>query len=410
MALQAPWPIDGKEYTAEAISAWAGTRTRGVFAADDCLQVTASGMNLTLSPGVAWLKAAYQGQVSKYFGQVLYNNAPITIPVVRPGVYNYYCRVVLGIDMTTTPWTPYFDVKFGPGFTFPQNPPQYPPVERSANRDEIGLGYFTLTAGATNIIFYDSRLDESVCGLMRDAVTGIPTQALYQSWYTWFENVQYEWENYKNDFGQAFVDVSSAVAGAATATQAALTAAYNANKATEKLGDALATVADIDLRLSQQYIPIYTQNSDGFTPMPQNTGVPLAPDMFMKSVNRGGGQFADYTPPRNALHRYVFYIQCPPWLELRDYSGGNAISVGVLFGNWTQDDLDNMVDGEEWGYFEHFTITYGGGEDLKIVGRNGQMIELKGFGDAGFAGYLYQPKSLYSQVKLEFVEMVKIYV
>ena len=52
------FPLDNTEYEAKALGAWCGTRTRGVFSADGHYAVSANGgMAVSLSPGLAWLKA-----------------------------------------------------------------------------------------------------------------------------------------------------------------------------------------------------------------------------------------------------------------------------------------------------------------------------------------------------------------
>jgi hypothetical protein len=52
------FPLDNTGYTAVGLGAWCGTRTRGVFADDGHYDVTENGdMTVTVSPGIAWLKA-----------------------------------------------------------------------------------------------------------------------------------------------------------------------------------------------------------------------------------------------------------------------------------------------------------------------------------------------------------------
>lgn len=49
------FPLDNTEYEAEGLGLEHVTRSRGVFAADDNLRVSAGGgMNVTISPGICF--------------------------------------------------------------------------------------------------------------------------------------------------------------------------------------------------------------------------------------------------------------------------------------------------------------------------------------------------------------------
>ena len=57
MAITA-FPLDNTEYTAAAMGAYLGTRTRGVFSADSNLSVSSNAnMTVTVSPGLTSLQA-----------------------------------------------------------------------------------------------------------------------------------------------------------------------------------------------------------------------------------------------------------------------------------------------------------------------------------------------------------------
>ncbi len=164
------WPLDNTLYTAQAIGAFSGTRTRGVFCSDDCFRVSADGeFSVRVQPGLAWLKK------EDFWGVAVLETAPTVLEIeVGSGLLQRYAAVVLQLDKTAN--KSHILVKYGEyGYTKPQ------PV-RDEFYDEIILAYCLQKAGAvaiTNGDIQDTRTDESVCGLMRDGVTGLPTSQFH---------------------------------------------------------------------------------------------------------------------------------------------------------------------------------------------------------------------------------------
>ncbi len=160
------WPLDNVQYTANAIGAYCATRTRGVFAAENNFNVQAQGgFNLEVSEGLAWLKK------SNFWGVAVLNEQNTTLSAqVGSGEANRYISVVLQLDKTAN------ESKLL--LKYAAYGAQAPEPVRDEFFDEIVLCHVLQRAGAsefTNGDITDKRLDEEVCGLVRDGITGIPT-------------------------------------------------------------------------------------------------------------------------------------------------------------------------------------------------------------------------------------------
>lgn len=187
MVLENGFPFDNIEYEATALGAWLSTRTRGVFSDDEHYAVTAiGGMQVSVSSGIAWLK------MNDQWGMVAPNPATITLTIdVGDTILNRIDVVCLRIDKNQS--TIEVVIKNG-GIAAT---PAYPPLVRDLNYDEVFLAAISVPAGTTELnagLITDLRLNETYCGLMRDGVTGIPTQALYDAWWAWFSSLQLDTE------------------------------------------------------------------------------------------------------------------------------------------------------------------------------------------------------------------------
>ena len=166
------FPLDNTEYEASALGAWCCTRTRGVFAADGHFAVTANDdMTVTVSPGLAWLKA------SQFWGVNLFEINPSIRTIDTPdGSLARIDAVCIRLDKNQNRG----EIVIKKGSYSPQPPVITPPV-RDFDYDEIYVATILVPAGAaaiTQVNITDTRMDETVCGLMRDGVTGIPTAEL----------------------------------------------------------------------------------------------------------------------------------------------------------------------------------------------------------------------------------------
>lgn len=165
------WPLDGKQYTAEPIGAYNGTRTRGVFSDENCFKVTpAGGLKVTLSKGFAWLKP------EEFWGLAVYQkeSQQFTIPA-GTGAQPRYLGIAIQFNKTTNEVGAV--LKTGEYAADPQKPTP----AQNAYYDEIIPATIIQRPGAVEITaadIIDERHNEAMCGLMRDGVTRIPTAML----------------------------------------------------------------------------------------------------------------------------------------------------------------------------------------------------------------------------------------
>ncbi len=182
------FPLDNTEYEANALGAWCGTRTRGVYSADGHYAVTANDdMTVTVSPGLAWLKAG------DYWGVNIYESNPVVLTVdTADGSLSRIDAVCVRLDKNQNRGE--IVIKKG---RYSLQSPVIPLPARNLDYDEIYVATILVPKGATAIRqadITDQRLNENYCGVMRDGVTAIPTQQLYDAWWAWFSNLQIDAE------------------------------------------------------------------------------------------------------------------------------------------------------------------------------------------------------------------------
>lgn len=191
MAVELPsFPLNEKYYTAEDFRLYMCTRTNGIYSSDSHFKVSAvinQPLRISINPGIAWMKYA------EFNGIVMANKTAQTLDLeVAPASLSRIDRVVLryNIDENKTE----MDVKTGTV----SSSPQAPLLQRDSSIYELGIADITIRAGRATLInsnISDKRMSEKLCGLMRDGVTEIPTQALFDSWESWFVNLQTDAEN-----------------------------------------------------------------------------------------------------------------------------------------------------------------------------------------------------------------------
>ena len=166
------YPLGGKQdYTAAQAGAFHGTRTSGVWSGEDNLKVTITGARqLTLSRGIAWFTT------EEYWGKVYVNTADIdfTLPVAD-AVLDRICRLVIRWDKTANTAT----AQLLQGEL--NSSPTAPARSKTDELYDLVLCDYLVAHGdlaATAANLTDQRLNEDLCGLMRDGVTRIPTAAL----------------------------------------------------------------------------------------------------------------------------------------------------------------------------------------------------------------------------------------
>lgn len=167
------FPLDNTPYEAKDMGTYLATRTRGVFSSDGNLAVTPgeSGLSVSVSPGLAWLKW------SDYWGAAALQEQAFTLALdTADGALKRIDAIVCRLDKVNN--RAEIVVKKGA----PSSAPIVVPPVRDANYDELYIATVLIGAGVISIsasAITDQRLNEEYCGLMRDGVTGIPTASLH---------------------------------------------------------------------------------------------------------------------------------------------------------------------------------------------------------------------------------------
>lgn len=168
------FPLDNTPYEAKDMGTYLATRTRGVFSSDGNLAVTPSesGLSVSVSPGLAWLKW------SDYWGTAALQEQALTLDLdTADGALKRIDAIVCRLDKVNN--RAEIVVKKGA----PSSAPIVVPPVRDANYDELYIATVLIGAGVISIsasAITDQRLNEEYCGLMRDGVTGIPTAQLQE--------------------------------------------------------------------------------------------------------------------------------------------------------------------------------------------------------------------------------------
>ncbi len=192
------FPLDNTPCEAKDMGAFLSTRTRGVYSADQNLAVTPgeNGLSVCISPGLAWLSW------SKFWGVCAVQEQALPLSLdTADGALRRIDAIVCRLDRVNN--RAEIVVKKG---AFSSEPLVAPPV-RDANFDEIYLATVHVGAGAINISaddITDQRLNEAYCGLMRDGVTGIPTQTLHAQWAAFYAAAQQAEADRQQAAGEAF--------------------------------------------------------------------------------------------------------------------------------------------------------------------------------------------------------------
>lgn len=164
------YPLDGITYDAADAAGYCATRTSGVYSSEADFAVTpAGGMRITVSAGQAWVHPA------RWVGYSIQMRTATTLEMpVADGSRDRIDRVVLRFDAATRGSR----IQVLQGAVGTSTPPE---LTRSARVYDLCLAQITRPGGSTGISagqITDTRADETLCGLMRDGVTGIPTAQL----------------------------------------------------------------------------------------------------------------------------------------------------------------------------------------------------------------------------------------
>lgn len=165
------YPLNGIDYDAADAAGYTATRTSGVYSSEEDFAVTAAGgLSVTVSAGVGWVHPArFEGY------SVIMREAETLTLALADGQRTRIDCIVLRYDAAAHKSS--LRVLQGT----PDTQPTAPGISRTALLYDLCLAQITRPAGSTTIVaghITDTRLDPALCGVMRDGVTGIPTDEL----------------------------------------------------------------------------------------------------------------------------------------------------------------------------------------------------------------------------------------
>lgn len=168
------YPLQGITYDADDASGYLATRQSGVYSAEEDFAVTpADGLSVTVSAGHAWVHP------SRWVGHSIIMQQPTTVALTAADpVRSRIDRIVLRYDAAAKKTS--LQVLEG----VPDSAgPAAPAITRTELIYDLCLAEIKRPAGSTAVTvadIYDTRADETVCGVMRDGVHGIPAATLIQ--------------------------------------------------------------------------------------------------------------------------------------------------------------------------------------------------------------------------------------
>ena len=166
------YPENGITYDADDASGYLATRLSGVYSAEEDFAVTAQGgLSVQVSAGQAWVRPA------RFKGRSIIMEQPTNVVLTEADpVRSRIDRIVLRYDAAAKKTR--LQVLDG---TPDSAAPAAPEISRTALVYDLCLAEIRRPAGSTSVTaadITDTRADETVCGVMRDGVTGIPTAQL----------------------------------------------------------------------------------------------------------------------------------------------------------------------------------------------------------------------------------------
>ena len=165
------YPANGFDFDATDVAAYLAGLTSGVFSGDEDFPVTAAGgLKVTVGAGRGWVHP------SRFTGYSITKREAdtLTMPLADPSLPRID-RIVMRYDAGARAAS--LQVLQGTA----SSTPTAPTISRTELIYDLCLAEITRPAGSTSIStgqITDTRLDEALCGLVRDGVTGIPTDEL----------------------------------------------------------------------------------------------------------------------------------------------------------------------------------------------------------------------------------------
>ena len=166
------YPEDGITYDADDASGYLATRLSGVYSAEEDFAVTAQGgLSVQVSAGQAWVRPA------RFKGRSIIMEQPTTVALTAADpVRSRIDRIVLRYDAAAKK-TSLLVLEGVPDSAGPAAPA----ITRTELIYDLCLAEIKRPAGSTAVTvadIYDTRADETVCGVMRDGVHGIPAATI----------------------------------------------------------------------------------------------------------------------------------------------------------------------------------------------------------------------------------------
>jgi len=165
------YPANGFDFDAADVAAYLAGLTSGVFSGAEDFPVTAAGgLKVTVGAGRGWVHP------SRFTGYSITKREAdtLTMPLADPSLPRID-RIVMRYDAGARAVS--LQVLQGTASSTPTGPA----ISRTELIYDLCLAEITRPAGSTSIStgqITDTRLDEALCGIVRDGVTGIPTDEL----------------------------------------------------------------------------------------------------------------------------------------------------------------------------------------------------------------------------------------
>lgn len=165
------YPANGCDFDAADVAAYLAGLTSGVFSGDEDFPVTAAGgLKVTVGAGRGWVHP------SRFTGYSITKREAdtLTMPLADPSLPRID-RIVMRYDAGARAAS--LQVLQGTA----SSTPTAPAISRTELIYDLCLAEITRPAGSTAVTtgqITDTRLDEKLCGIVRDGVTGIPTDEL----------------------------------------------------------------------------------------------------------------------------------------------------------------------------------------------------------------------------------------
>lgn len=165
------YPANGYDFDAADVAAYLAGLTSGAFSGDEDFPVTAAGgLKVTVGAGRGWVHP------SRFTGYSITKREAdtLTMPLADPSLPRID-RIVMRYDAGARAAS--LQVLQGTA----SSTPTAPAISRTELIYDLCLAEITRPAGSTAVTtgqITDTRLDEKLCGIVRDGVTGIPTDEL----------------------------------------------------------------------------------------------------------------------------------------------------------------------------------------------------------------------------------------